>query len=72
MLYLSRKIGESIRINDDIVVKVEQVVGKTVKLGIEFPPHVTVLRQELYHRIREEIGEHANIADFFQQRNQET
>ena len=54
MLYLTRKIGESIIINNDIEVKVVDVRGKVVKLGFEFPATATVLRQELHERIRNE------------------
>ena len=53
MLYLSRKKDESIRINDDIIIKIESITGKTVKLGIEFPAGVSVLRQELYDKIKQ-------------------
>lgn len=54
MLYLSRKVGESIVINDNIEITVMEVRGKSIKLGITFPPDVTVLRRELYDRIQEE------------------
>ena len=54
MLYLSRKVGESIVINDDIEITVVEVRGKSIKLGITFPPDVSVLRRELYDRIQEE------------------
>lgn len=54
MLYLMRKIGESIIINGDIEVKVVEVKGKAVKLGFEFPTTATVLRKEIHDRIIEE------------------
>lgn len=54
MLYLSRKIGESIIINNTIELKVVEVRGKNVKLGFQFPPDVTVLRKELHDKISEE------------------
>lgn len=54
MLYLSRKIGESIIINNAIEVTVIEVRGKTVKLGFEFPPEATVLRREIYDKIMAE------------------
>lgn len=47
MLVLTRKRGETIRIGQDIVVKVIQAGRGTIKLGIEAPPHVRVLRGEL-------------------------
>ncbi len=47
MLVLSRKAKEGIRINNEIVVKVLSVKGNTVKLGIEAPQWVRVVREEL-------------------------
>jgi carbon storage regulator len=54
MLYLTRKIGESVVINDSIELTVVEVRGKAVKLGFTFPPEVSVLRREIYERIQEE------------------
>lgn len=54
MLYLTRKIGESVIINDNIEVTVVDVRGKSAKLGFTFPPEASVLRRELYERIQEE------------------
>lgn len=54
MLYLSRKIGESIVINNTIELTVIEVRGKTVKLGFLFPPDASVLRKELYEKIMAE------------------
>ena len=63
MLYLTRKIGESIVINDNIIVSVVEVRGKSIKLGFTFPPNVSVLREELYRRIQEENRATAESAD---------
>ncbi len=57
MLYLSRKIGESIMINGNIEVVVEEVRGKNVKLGFKFPEKVSILRREVYERIQHENQE---------------
>lgn len=54
MLYLSRKLGESIVINNSIELTVMEVRGKTVKLGFVFPPEATVLRKEIYDKIMAE------------------
>jgi len=54
MLYLTRKIGESVIINDDIEVTVVDIRGKSIKLGFTFPQHASVLRREIYERIQEE------------------
>ena len=53
MLVLSRKLGENIRVGDDIKVFVLEVRGGQVKLGIDAPHHVAVHRQEVYQRIQE-------------------
>lgn len=54
MLYLTRKIGESVVINDDIEVTVIDIRGKSIKLGFTFPTTATVLRREIFERIQEE------------------
>ncbi len=50
MLVLSRREGERIRLGDSIMVTVVRVVGDRVRLGIEAPPDVLVLRDELEPR----------------------
>ena len=47
MLVLSRKVGEKIMIGDSIVITVLEVVGGRVRLGIEAPDYVPILRKEL-------------------------
>ncbi|EKT4528908.1 MULTISPECIES: carbon storage regulator CsrA [Pseudomonas] len=54
MLILTRRVGETIRINDDISVTVLGVNGMQVRLGIEAPEGVAVHRQEIYERIQEQ------------------
>ncbi|MFZ0451542.1 MAG: carbon storage regulator CsrA [Desulfatiglandaceae bacterium] len=54
MLVLARKVNESITIGDDVVIKVIGVEGMQVRLGIDAPRNVRVLRQEVYEKIREE------------------
>ncbi|ATR83033.1 carbon storage regulator [Pseudomonas sp. HLS-6] len=54
MLILTRRIGETIRINDDISVTVLSVQGQQVKLGIAAPAEVAVHREEIYERIQAE------------------
>jgi carbon storage regulator len=49
MLVLTRKLSERIVISDSIVITVVRINGSSVKIGIEAPPHVTVLREELTH-----------------------
>ncbi|MEX2644151.1 MAG: carbon storage regulator CsrA [Acetobacterales bacterium] len=54
MLYLTRKVGDSVVINDDIEITVVEVRGKSIKLGFNFPADVSVLRREVYDRIQAE------------------
>ena len=54
MLHIARKLGESIVIAGNITVKVIEVNGKSVKLGIDFPQDVSVHREEVYKRIQHE------------------
>lgn len=54
MLVLTRKLGESIRIGDNIIIKVIELDGKHVKLGIEAPKNISVNREEIYERIQKE------------------
>lgn len=54
MLYLSRKIGESIIINNNIELTVMEVRGKSVKLGFVFPKEASILRKELHEKIMEQ------------------
>ena len=53
MLTLTRKIGESVCIGDDIKIVVKEVKGKQVRLGIVAPREVYVCREELYERIHQ-------------------
>lgn len=54
MLVLTRKLGESIRIGDDIRITVVETDGRAVKLGIDAPRSVIVHREEVYERIQAE------------------
>jgi carbon storage regulator len=54
MLILTRNRGESVIINDDIIIKVLGVKGQQVRLGVTAQPSVTVHRSEVYERIQEE------------------
>lgn len=51
MLYLSRKVGESVVINNSIELTVVEVRGKTAKIGFTFPSDVTVLRKEIHDKV---------------------
>ena len=55
MLILSRRVKESIQINDDIKVTILSTTSKIVKLGVEAPKNVSVHREEIYERIKQKI-----------------
>ncbi len=54
MLILSRRVGESLRINDDIAVTVLGIQGMQARIGINAPSNVAVHREEIYQRIEVE------------------
>ena len=54
MLVLTRKLGESIAIDDDIKIVVVSIKGRQVRLGIEAPRNTKIHRQEIYLAIQEE------------------
>lgn len=53
MLILTRKLGESVNIGDDITVTVLGVKGGQVKIGIKAPPESHIMREEVAARIKE-------------------
>ncbi len=56
MLVLSRRERERIKLGDSIIVTVVRVAGDKVRLGIEAPPHILVLRDELEPRTIDEAA----------------
>jgi carbon storage regulator len=54
MLVLTRKIGETIRIGENITLTIIESDGHNIKLGIEAPRTVTVHREEVWQKITEE------------------
>jgi carbon storage regulator len=54
MLILTRRVGESVVIGDDIGVTILGVKGNQVRIGVTAPKDVTVHRQEIYERIKSE------------------
>jgi len=53
MLVLTRKLGESIAIDDHIRIRVVQIKGKQVRLGIEAPKETKIHREEVYLAIQD-------------------
>ncbi|AWF80995.1 MULTISPECIES: carbon storage regulator CsrA [unclassified Microbulbifer] len=54
MLILKRRTGENLRIGTDISLKVLEVKGNQVKIGIHAPKSLAVHREEIYRRIQRE------------------
>ncbi len=54
MLILTRRIGESVKIDGDITVTILGTKGNQVRLGIDAPKSVSVYREEIYERIQSE------------------
>ena len=54
MLIITRKLGEEITIDDDIVITLLEIKGGQVKIGIKAPKDVTIHRREICERIRQE------------------
>jgi len=57
MLVLSRQVGETIVIGENVRVTVLHHKGRQVRLGIEAPANISVHREEIFQRIQEERGE---------------
>jgi len=57
MLVLTRKLGETIAIDDHIKIVVVQIKGKQVRLGIQAPKETKIHREEVYSAIREQNEE---------------
>jgi len=54
MLILTRKVGETLMIGDEVTVTVLGVKGNQVRIGVNAPKEVSVHREEIYDRIKKE------------------
>ncbi len=63
MLVLSRKIGERILIGDNIAVTVVRITGNGVRIGIEAPLDMAVIRQELKDQMEERAAEQQRVPE---------
>ncbi|MCK9193364.1 MAG: carbon storage regulator CsrA [Nevskia sp.] len=57
MLILTRRVGETLVIGDDVTVTVLGIKGNQVRIGVKAPKTVTVHREEIFERIRQERAE---------------
>jgi carbon storage regulator len=60
MLILTRRVGESVVIGEDVTVTVLGVKGNQVRIGINAPKHVAVHREEIFERIKSGRGGNAD------------
>jgi carbon storage regulator len=54
VLILTRRVGETVMIGDDVTVTVLRVKGNQVRLGVNAPKTVSVQREEIFHRMKRE------------------
>ena len=54
MLILTRRVGETLMVGDDVTVTVLGVKGNQVRIGVNAPKNVAVHREEIYERIKDE------------------
>jgi len=54
MLILTRKLGETIRIADEIKVTFLEIKGKQIRIGIDAPKHIAIHREEVYQMIQKQ------------------
>lgn len=62
MLILTRRVGETLMVGDDVTVTVLGVKGNQVRIGVNAPKEVAVHREEIYQRIKGE-GEAGSVPD---------
>ena len=66
MLVLTRKVGESIAIGDQIKIRVVEVKGNSIRIGIDAPADFRIYREEIYLKVQEQnqLAAYWDLADF--------
>ncbi|AGH55383.1 carbon storage regulator CsrA [Legionella pneumophila] len=54
MLILTRRIGETVVIGDDVFITILGIKGNQIRLGFDAPDHVSIHRQEIYLKVQEQ------------------
>ena len=63
MLILTRRVGETLMVGDDVTVTVLGVKGNQVRIGVNAPKDVSVHREEIYQRIQKEKADAQQSGD---------
>lgn len=66
MLILTRRVGETLMIGDEVTVTVLGVKGNQVRIGVNAPRDVAVHREEIYERIKREQAEAGTVSGMMQ------
>jgi carbon storage regulator len=69
MLILTRRVGESLMIGDDVSITVLGIKGNQVRLGVNAPKEISVHREEIYQRIQQEKTKAQEVAPSVQAAN---